>query len=515
MAVLSILIDRAGEIVTREELQDELWRGGTNVDFENGLNAAVNRLRQTLGESADVPRYVETIAGRGYRFIAPIERQSAHPLLEMAPVGEQRTERGPSSDRPWAILAAVTLLVGAGAYAGYRFGRDSGSSALQAQMRPIRYTVLPPPGFEMNPASSRQTFALSPDGTQLAFSAMGADGGFELFLRDFDSLETKPVPDTEGVYHLFWTADSRSLIISAKGKLRRLSMPMGGAQQIIGDFPTMTFSGTFLDPQRLLIGGRLQSGILSTPGGGFETTKESYRWPHLLPDGRHVLDINFDSQGRHRARVMLPGSTAPIRELMETDSRVEYAPSSTVPGMGYLLYVRAGNLMAQRFDPSTLSMAGSPVPIARKVYTFLPSGAAEFSVSKNGTLAYQSIAGRSQLMWVDRQGRELSAVSPPNLLLRSARVSPDQRTVATAVYDVEKGATSIWLFDVAKGAGRMVSGAPGTEDSPVWSPDSRKFVFHRAQVALPSLFMRHVSEEGREDALSSGGFHAATDWSSD
>jgi DNA-binding winged helix-turn-helix (wHTH) protein len=222
MAVLSILVDRAGEIVSREELQDELWRGGTNVDFENGLNAAVNRLRQTLGESADVPRYVETIAGRGYRFIAPIERQTAHPVLEIAPAGEQRSQKLPESNRRWMMAAAVTLLVTAGAYGGYRFGMNRGTSALHAELRPVRYTVLPPPGFEMNPPSSRQSFALSPDGARLAFSAMGAGGGFELFLRDFDSLETKPVPDAEGAYHMFWAPDSQSLIVSAKGKHRRL-----------------------------------------------------------------------------------------------------------------------------------------------------------------------------------------------------------------------------------------------------------------------------------------------------
>jgi eukaryotic-like serine/threonine-protein kinase len=292
-------------------------------------------------------------------------------------------------------------------------------------------------------------------------------------------------------------------------------MAGGAAHQIIGDQPAFLFSGTFLDPAHLALGGRLQSGVVSLPGGGFDAVTETYRWPQLLPDGKHVLDINFDSRGRHVARVMRPGSPEAVRELMETDSRVEYAPSSTEPGMGYLVYVRAGNVMAQPFDPSALRLLGTPTPIARKVFTFLPSGAAEFSVSQNGTLAYQSLTGRSQLMWIDRSGRRISEVSPPNLLLRGARISPDQRIVATAAYDIEKGSTSIWLFDAAKGAGRIVSGAPGNEDSPVWSPDSRKLVFHRALVSLPSLFMRYLSEEGREDAVSSGGFHVATDWSSD
>jgi len=72
LAILQMLLERAGELVTREELQKKLWRGDTFVDFEHSLNAAVKRLRAALNDSADQPRYVETLARRGYRFIAPL-----------------------------------------------------------------------------------------------------------------------------------------------------------------------------------------------------------------------------------------------------------------------------------------------------------------------------------------------------------------------------------------------------------------------------------------------------------
>ena len=70
--VLKTLLDRPGELVTREELRQRLWSAETFVDFEHGLNAAVRRLRDALGDSADVPRFVETLPRRGYRFIAPV-----------------------------------------------------------------------------------------------------------------------------------------------------------------------------------------------------------------------------------------------------------------------------------------------------------------------------------------------------------------------------------------------------------------------------------------------------------
>ena len=72
--VLTMLLDRPGEVLTREEICRKLWPDGTFVDFEHGVNSAVNRLREALGDRAANPRFVETLARRGYRFVAPVER---------------------------------------------------------------------------------------------------------------------------------------------------------------------------------------------------------------------------------------------------------------------------------------------------------------------------------------------------------------------------------------------------------------------------------------------------------
>src|SRR5579883_1806185 len=83
--VLETLLERPGELVTREELRNRLWPSGTFVDFESGLNTAINRLRSALGDSADEPRYIETLPRLGYRFIAPVqtvERDTAPAIRE-------------------------------------------------------------------------------------------------------------------------------------------------------------------------------------------------------------------------------------------------------------------------------------------------------------------------------------------------------------------------------------------------------------------------------------------------
>jgi DNA-binding winged helix-turn-helix (wHTH) protein len=74
--VLAALLERPGDLVTREELQERLWPGGTFVDFENSLNSAVARLRDALSDSAENPRFIETLPKRGYRFMAAVEEEA-------------------------------------------------------------------------------------------------------------------------------------------------------------------------------------------------------------------------------------------------------------------------------------------------------------------------------------------------------------------------------------------------------------------------------------------------------
>ncbi|HXC96711.1 MAG TPA: winged helix-turn-helix domain-containing protein [Edaphobacter sp.] len=83
--VLFMLLERPGELLTREEISRELWPGGTFVDYEHGVNSAVNRLREALGDKASNPRFIETLARRGYRFVAPVEKIIPNEASSTAP----------------------------------------------------------------------------------------------------------------------------------------------------------------------------------------------------------------------------------------------------------------------------------------------------------------------------------------------------------------------------------------------------------------------------------------------
>jgi DNA-binding winged helix-turn-helix (wHTH) protein len=94
--VLMMLVERPGEVVTREEICRELWPEGTFVDYEHGVNSAVNRIREALGDKAASPRFVETLARKGYRFVAPVERigeRDAAAAVEVSAADKDGVER--------------------------------------------------------------------------------------------------------------------------------------------------------------------------------------------------------------------------------------------------------------------------------------------------------------------------------------------------------------------------------------------------------------------------------------
>src|SRR6185312_12839838 len=109
--ILLALLAHPGEVVAREQLREQVWGETTFVDFEHGLNAAMNKLRRALGDSAEKPRYIETVPGRGYRFIGIPEPDHVAPVfpLNVSIVHEERRDR--RSARIWWWLASSAVLV--------------------------------------------------------------------------------------------------------------------------------------------------------------------------------------------------------------------------------------------------------------------------------------------------------------------------------------------------------------------------------------------------------------------
>src|SRR5579864_1098183 len=99
--ILCTLLDHPGELVSREQLRQQLWPEGTFVDFEHGLNTAIKKIRDVLSDDADTPRYIETVPRKGYRFIGPVNRDGVQPLRVVTP---------PAVRRKWGIHSPILLV---------------------------------------------------------------------------------------------------------------------------------------------------------------------------------------------------------------------------------------------------------------------------------------------------------------------------------------------------------------------------------------------------------------------
>jgi DNA-binding winged helix-turn-helix (wHTH) protein len=134
--ILAMLLEHAGDIVTRGELRHRLWPEDTFVDFDQGLNKAINKIREALGDSAESPRFIETLPKRGYRFIAPINGTNKYsestkfaddPQPQAGKNNDSKSTAGDSASRRWAIGLRSTAALGT-AFLLFHFRRLLSSS---------------------------------------------------------------------------------------------------------------------------------------------------------------------------------------------------------------------------------------------------------------------------------------------------------------------------------------------------------------------------------------------------
>ena len=306
--VLVALLKRPGEPVTREELCHRLWPGVSSGDFEHGLNVAVNKLREVLGDTVSQPRYIETLTGRGYRFVAPVSPVSGG-ILELVPAPATPVSAPRSSPRVpiiWAGAVALLLLLGVIAW--------TARQSLPAPVKPSRFLVVPPKGYYFEGGGVRQAFALSPDGERIAFTAKDTSGAFRLFLRDFSQPECHPIADGEGAYSVVWTPDGRTLLFTAKGKLRRIEVT-AAISQVISDASRYFSSAIPFGSDRLLVSNHRKSVVIPSLGGPQYPIDRAYSWAQSLPGGRDFLYTIYDPQlGSMRA-------TSPQRAVTSKVSR--------------------------------------------------------------------------------------------------------------------------------------------------------------------------------------------------
>ena len=219
--MLAALLEHPGEIVTREELRSKLWPEDTFVDFDHSLNAAIKRLRDALGESADAPVFIETLARRGYRFIAPVNGSSLSSGIEVAPVPERSTSFFFAHRIAIACLALIII-----------------ASLVWAVWRlPPRHTDIIERKLTSNSSeNSVNSAAVSPDGKYLAYSD---NTGIYLKLIRTGEVHPVPLPPNFSARVDDWFPDGSHLLVSRRdepGKAGLWSISVfGGSPRPLAD----------------------------------------------------------------------------------------------------------------------------------------------------------------------------------------------------------------------------------------------------------------------------------------
>jgi eukaryotic-like serine/threonine-protein kinase len=377
-------------------------------------------------------------------------------------------------------LAVVGLGWGAGATVLLSRPRD-------AEERTVRFEV-PIEG----PTNGVQ-FAVSPDGRRLvSFAEAGPGEESILWLRAFDEKSARPLPETAGAVHPFWSPDNLQIgyFNVPRRRLEILDVVTGTARGV-ADIDARAFNGGTWNEDGVILfsaagviysvlstGGTptmVLDTVLSTTGRRFQD-----RFPVFLPDGRHFLYFRWsaalEERGIHAAS--LDGGESV--EVMKAASKPAYAPP------GYLLFNREGSLFAQEFDAKRLALHGEPILVEDGVAHNLANGAGAFSVSTQGVLAFRSgeirNGGTRELQWFGRDGRTLGKAGEPGDYTH-IRLSPDNRRIATSLTDPVTGIRNIWTLDLANDVQTRLTFGEIWEGDPTWFPDSRELVLDRGSSA--------------------------------
>lgn len=488
LQILTALLQRPDQLVTREELRQRLWPSDTFVDFEHGLNAAVRRLRDVLGDSADRPRFIETVPRRGYRFVAPVS--TSPPCAAALPTDAANVVSQEVHVRPVRVSLRTTIVgiaaaaVAIGAMSAFLLVRRGAISVAPPTLVPLTSLA----GDEMRPA-------LSPDGAQVAFFWGGErndDGGVYVMIigsPEIRRVTTSPNHDN----FVNWSPDGRLIAFSrfsfaeyAGARIHTVS-PLGGPDPRLSDFPargplSWSADGRYLAASRWARDDSGDAtGIFLIPlDGGQPRPVTHARAPArdtavaFSPDGRqvayvscapecdlYVLALNTDlipsGPPKRITTQKLPGIPG-IAWARDGQSIVYSSPVAR-----YITYLWRVDLNGRR-PPERIELAG--------LNAFAPGTAR----SSSDRLVFSRYSGDADIYRLRADGSPEPVVAS-SFADYDPQFSPDGDRIVFAS-DRSGQASELWVADRAgTGAQRLIKGPGRWQSSPQWSPDGRRVAF--------------------------------------
>jgi Tol biopolymer transport system component len=422
--------------------------------------------------------------------------------------------------RRWRGVAALMTLIAVGLVV-WAFWPKTGPPAHLVTLQ----ASLPENARLDDSADTVDTVSVSPDGRKLVIAGGGKKG--VMWIRDLETLEWKPLPGTEGGANAFWSPDSRFLAFAAGNQIRKVDVS-GGPPQTLCTSPTNLAGSGAWNQDGLIVFGSTGLGAggplwkISQAGGAATaiTTVEAssgelfHSQPSFLPDGKHFLYFRGGAPAVEGVYV----GTLDAKPGEQSRERILVGRFAASYANGYLFFMRENTLMAQPFNAGRLQLLGEPVPMADPVSTTWYS-VGLFSISPSGVLAYRpgTRSGRTQLTWLDGQGKILSAFGQPGTDAGIA-LSPDG--TRGVVLDNPSGQGDLWTLDFARGSRTRLTFDGRTQlmygPAGVWSQDGSRIAF-AAGSFLDTLYEKASSGAGEEKELlkEPNRYHVPTSWSRD
>jgi Tol biopolymer transport system component/DNA-binding winged helix-turn-helix (wHTH) protein len=497
--VLSLLLSQPGELVTRDEIRQNLWPADTFVDFDHGLNSAVARLREALRDSADKPRFIETVAKRGYRFIGVLEDLAPVPRIpdesqslmksEVAPpagrheLPKSRRDAGATKRpvRTWIAGVPLVVLLGAVGLLPF-FGKTAETRLPSIEVMPLVGLR----GFQVTPA-------FSPDGNQVAFrNSDGAHhtgiytalvGGEKSLRLTSDSGDCCPTwsPDGRQVAFTRYADKTISIIlISALGgtehRVYRGPAPMGGGLAWSPNGKFLAFpEASGVDSPRSWIS-LLSLADYSTrrltlpPGGSLDQS------PKFSPDGSQIAFVRSTVAGVSNDVYVIAAAGGEARRLTFDHRPIVGPPAWTVDGREIVF-------SSTRGGPESLwrvfARGGDPRPVAGP----MGEGGWPSIPPKGDQLVYHQVVAKFNIWRLDlkdpkhHQRPPFAVVSEKGDKMRP-ELSPDGKKIAFESNRL--GFWDIWTCATDGSNCDQLTSLHGTAGRARWSPNGRyvAFEFH-------------------------------------
>ncbi len=454
LQVLAALLERPGELVTREELRSKLWPADTFVDFDHSLNAAIKRLRDALGESADAPVFIETLARRGYRFIGPVNGSSAPSGIAIVAA----PERGKTfSSRHWIAAALLSLIV-------------LGVLGLGIWRLPSRPTEVVERKLTANSSeNSVSSAAVSPEGKYLAYT-----DNTGIYLKLIRTGETHPVPlpPNFSVHVDDWFPDESHLLVTREeqpGKLSLWSISVfGGSPRPLADAGragSVSPDGFHIAFQRLGYG-REEWVMRSDGTDQVKVAPDKSSWvggPKWSPDGNRIAYVRMDF-AYHTQQ-----SSVEINEWRNARAETLFSDNRLGPALNWLLN-------------------------GRLIYTFgdeeNQQGASLWMLSpqQSGKTAGSSKRITRGIGWISQVSG-----SDDGKVLTFLR---ENTAVSTYIGSLAPDGTHLL-------ANRRLTIDENQNDPFAWTPDSKAVLFNSNRNGIPQIFKQAIDQPLAENLMSS------------